>query len=197
MHHIALALSLTLAAAPGAAESAPEPLPPVAAEELLASLQAPVAFEDVRADVADSQLEISFYLPEVGAVSMTFRADDDGAGVGLVKVEDAVVTEVRFVDGAVVSQTSNFATLNPEQAVAVVASLLQVWHDDAVTDALEHDRGLKCWWAGKIAGATMGIAAGAGCGLVAKNPTCIGIGWSVHNTVSGYISDKCNGAQNR
>ena len=51
---------------------------------------------------------------------MTIRADDAGAGIGLVKVEDAVVTEVGFVDGAVVSQASNFATLSTEQAVAVV-----------------------------------------------------------------------------
>ncbi|WAS91083.1 hypothetical protein [Nannocystis punicea] len=81
--------------------------------------------------------------------------------------------------------------------MGLVAGLLQVWHGDAVTDALEDDRGLKCWWAGKIAGATMGVAAAAGCGLVAKNTTCIGIGWGVHSTVSGYISDKCNGAQNK
>lgn len=197
MHHTSLVLSLTLAAAPGAAESAPELLPPAAADEIFADLQARVVIEEVRAGMADSQLEISFYLPEVGAVSMTVRADDDGAGVGLVKVEDAVVTEVGFVDGAVVSQTSDFAILSAEQAVAVVASLLQVWHDDAVTDALEDDRDLKCWWAGKIAGATLGVAAAAGCGLVAKNTKCIGIGWGVHTTVSGYISDKCNGAQNK
>ncbi|PCC73982.1 hypothetical protein SAMN02745121_07730 [Nannocystis exedens] len=148
MHHTALVLSLTLAAAPGAAESAPELLPPVVAEELSATLLAPVVLEDVRADVADSELEIRFYLPEVGAVSMTVRADDAGAGVGLVKVEDAIVTEVDFVDGAVVSQASHFATLSTEHALAVVASLLQVWHDNAVTDALADDRGLKCWWAG-------------------------------------------------
>ncbi|MCY1059426.1 hypothetical protein [Nannocystis sp. SCPEA4] len=128
---------------------------------------------------------------------MTLREDDAGAGVGLVKVEDAVVTEVRFVDGAVSSQTSDFTTLSTGQAVAVVASLLQVWHDDAVTDALEDDRDLKCWWAGKIAGATMGVAAAAGCGLVTKDPTCIGVGYTVHSAVSGYIADKCNGAQNK
>ncbi|MCY0990961.1 hypothetical protein OV203_27700 [Nannocystis sp. ILAH1] len=66
MHHTSLVLSLTLAAAPGAAESAPELTPPAAADELFAHLQAPVIIDDVRADVADSQLEINFYLEEVG-----------------------------------------------------------------------------------------------------------------------------------
>ncbi|MCY0990960.1 hypothetical protein OV203_27695 [Nannocystis sp. ILAH1] len=127
---------------------------------------------------------------------MTVRQDDAGAGVGLVKVEDAVVTEVGFVDGAVVSQSSNFATLSTAQTMAVVASLLQVWHDDAVTLALD-DRDLKCWWVGKIAGSTLGVAVIAGCGLVAKSPTCLGVGGTVHNAVSGYITDKCNGAQNK
>lgn len=196
MHHTALVLSLTLAAAPGAAGSALDLLPPIVAEELFPDLQAPAILEDVRAGVADSRLEISFYLPEVGAVSITIRADDTGAGVGLVKVEDAVVTEVRFVDGAVASQSSDFASLSPVQALAVVASLLQVWHDPAVTLVLD-ERGLKCWWAGKIAGATLGVAAIAGCGLVAKSPTCIGVGGTVQSAVSGYITDKCNGAQNK
>ncbi|MFY0540496.1 hypothetical protein [Nannocystis pusilla] len=146
--------------------------------------------------MADGQLEIRFYLPEVGSVSMTIREDDAGAGVGIVKVEDAVVTEVGFVDGIIVSQASDFAALSNEQAVVVVASLLQVWHEDAVTEALEDDRDFKCWWAGKIAGATIGVAVAAGCGL-AKDPTCIGVGWTVHTTVADYISDKCNGAQNK
>ncbi|MCY1070595.1 hypothetical protein OV090_37990 [Nannocystis sp. RBIL2] len=115
MHHTAIVLSLALAAAPGAAESAAELLPPAAAEELFADLQAPVVLEDVRAGAADSQLEIRFYLPEVGAVSMSIREDDAGAGVGLVKVEDAVVTEVGFVDGAVVSQTSTSPSSAPSR----------------------------------------------------------------------------------
>ena len=195
MHHTPLVLSLTLAAAPGAAESALELPPPAAADELFAHLQAPVIIDDLRAGVADSQLEISFHLEEVGAVSLTVRQDDAGAGVGLVKVEDAVVTEVGFVDGAVVSDSSNFTTLSTAQAMAVVASLLQVWNHDTVTLALD-DRDLKCWWTGKIAGSTLGVAAAAGCGLVAKSPTCVGVYATVQSAVSGYITDKCNGAQN-
>ncbi|MCY1008604.1 hypothetical protein OV079_24185 [Nannocystis pusilla] len=197
MHHTALVLSFTLAAGPGAAEAAPALLPAAAAEELFAELQAPVAIEDVRVGVADSQLEISFYLQAVGAVSLIIREDDAGAGVGLVKVEDAVVTEVGFVDGVVLSQASDFATLSPEQAVAVVASLVQVWYEDAEIGVLEGDRDFKCWWAGKIAGATIGVAAAAGCGLVAKDPKCMGLGWGVHTTIADYVSDKCNGAQNK
>lgn len=127
-------------------------LPVAAVEEFFADLQAPVALEDVRVGVGDEQLEISVYLQEVGAVSISIREDDAGAGVGLVKVEDAVVTEVGSVDGAVLSQTSDFAILSPEQAVVVVASLVQVWQDDAVTEALEDDRDFKCWWAARSPG---------------------------------------------
>lgn len=78
MHHTALVLSLTLAAATGAAESAPEPLTPGAVEALFADLQAPVVLEDVRADLADGGLEIRFTLPEVGAVSVILHEDDAG-----------------------------------------------------------------------------------------------------------------------
>jgi hypothetical protein len=200
MPHSAAVVSLlfTFAAAPVAAESAAVPLPPAADDDFFASLEAPVVLENVRADVADGDLEVSFELQEVGRVSVAvYAAEDEGSGRGVVTVEDEVVTEVGFVDGAVAWETSDFSALSPAQAVAVVAGLLQVWHDDAVTDALADARDLKCWWVGKIAGTTLGLGAFAGCGLAAKNPKCVGVGFGVASAVSGYISDKCNGAQNK
>lgn len=188
MHHTTVAvLCLSLAAAPA---------PATTAEEFFASLQAPVSLEDVAVDVADNQLEIGFSLREVGHVSVAVHAEDDGSGRGLVTVGGAVVAEVGLVDGAVAWEESDFSKLSPAQAQAVAASLLQVWHADAVTAALLDSRDLKCSWAGKIAGATIGIAVFSGCGLVTKNPKCYGWGFGAGSGVAGYITDKCNGAQN-
>lgn len=164
-------------------------------QEFFASLQAPVSLEDVAVDVADNELEISFNLREVGHVSVAAHAEDDGSGRGRVTVGGAVVAEVGFVHGAVAWEESDFSELSPAQAQAVAASLMQIWHEDAVTAALD-SRDLKCWWAGKITGATIGVAVFSGCGLVSKNPKCYGWGIGVGSSVAGYITDKCNGAQN-
>ena len=32
---------------------------------------------------------------------------------------------------------------------------------------------------------------------LATKTKCLGIGWTVHTTIADYISDKCNGAQNK
>ncbi|MDC0669335.1 hypothetical protein [Nannocystis radixulma] len=159
-------------------------------------MQAPVSLEDVAVDVADDELEISFRLREVGPVSVALRAEDDGSGRGLVTVGGAVVAEVGFVDGAVAWQECEFAGLSSVQAQAVAASVVQVWQDDAVMAALDR-WSLKCTWAGQIAESTIGVAVFAGCGLVTKSPKCYGHGFAVQSVVAGYITDKCNGAQNK
>lgn len=191
-----LLFSLVAPAAESAEESPPAPVPPATADEFVARLQAPVALENIRADAADGHLEISFSLREVGDVFVAVYAEDEDSGRGLVTVGDAVVTEIGFVDGAVAWEASDFSALSPAQAHAVVASLLQVWHEEAVMNALLEDRDLKCTLVGKIAGATIGVAVFSGCGLVMKSPKCIGYGYGALHSVSGYISDKCNGAQN-
>lgn len=202
MHYAALvtSLSLSLSAAPEAAESAAHvdvsASMPAAPEDFLASLQAPVTLENVRAEVADGWLDISFHLRDVGNVSVTVLAEEEGSGRGVVMVDYFVVTEVEFTDGAVAREASDFSSLSPAQALTVAAGLVQVWHEDAVTEAL-HDRDLKCTVAGKIAGSTIGLAVFAGCGLATKSPKCYGYGYGVLHTVSGYITNKCNGAQNK
>lgn len=185
MHHTLAVASLFLSLA-----AAPAP-----AEDFFASLQAPVSLEDVAVDVADDELEINFRLRDVGRVAVAVYAEDDGSGRGLVTVGGAVVVEVGFVDGAVAWEESDFSGLSPAQAQAVAASVVQVWQDDAVTAALVR-WSLKCTWAGQIAGSTIGVAVFAGCGLITKSPGCYGHGFAVQSVVAGYITDKCNGAQN-
>lgn len=181
----------------GDRESPSSRVPPAAADDPFPGLQSPVALEDVRAGVLEGRIEINFNLPEVGAVSVTLNAEQEGLGRGLVTVEDAIVTEVGLVDDIVVWETSGLSALSPAQARALVASLIQVWHNDAVTDALGHARDVKCTWAGKVGGSTIGVAVFAGCGLIAKSPKCYGWGFGVGSSVAGYITDKCNGAQNK
>lgn len=189
MHHTVAAASLffflTGARAPAAAP-----------EELFVS-QAPVSLEDVAVDVADDDFEISFSLREVGVVTVVMYVEDDGFGRGRVTVGGVVVAEVGFVDGAVAWEESDFSKLSPAQAQAVAASVVQVWLEDAVTAALLDRWSLKCIWAGQIAGSTIGVAVFAGCGLVTKSPGCYGWGTAVGSGVAGYITDKCNGAQNK
>lgn len=188
MHHtVAVASLFLLAAAPPRAPTA---------EEFFARVQAPVSLDDVAVETAVNGFKISFRLQEVGPVSIIVDADDGGSGRGLVTVRGTVVAEVGFVDGLVVREESDFSALIPAEVQAVVASLLQVWHEDAVRTDLLHSRDLKCWWAGKIAGGTIGLAVFSGCGLVTKSPTCYGWGTGAGAAVAGYITNKCNGAQN-
>ena len=203
MHYKAVLLPLFLSLAASVAQGdEPSPMsvtPTAPTDDFVAGLQAaPVPFENVKVllDVNDEiSLEVSYDLLEVGHVSITVHGEDDGSGHGLVRVGDTVVAEVELVDGAVVWEATDSSTLSPAQAHAAAASIMQVWHEDAVTAALD-SRGLKCWWAGKIAGATIGVAVFGGCGLVTKSPSCYGHGVGVGYGVAGYITAKCNGAQN-
>jgi hypothetical protein len=153
-------------------------------------------------DVADGDLEIAFDLRGVGHVSVAVYTEDEDAGRGLVTVGDAIVAEIGFVDGAVAWQTSDLSTLTPPQLHAVAASIVQVWHEDAVTEALSAAtadvRDLKCNVAGGIAGATASILVGGTCGIIVKKlKLCGNAGTAAYWKVSGYISDKCNGVQNK
>ncbi|MDC0670461.1 hypothetical protein [Nannocystis radixulma] len=203
MHHtIAVAsLFLSLTGASPPAESAPAAVPP-AIDDFVASLEAPVPLESISADVADGILEIDYDVRGVGDVSVAVHTEDEGSGRGLVTVGDAIVAEIGFVDGALAWQTSDLSTLTPPQAHAVAASLVQVWHEDVVTEALSaatvESRDLKCAVAGGIAGATASILVGGTCGIITKKlKFCGNAGTAAYWKVSGYISDKCNGAQNK
>lgn len=206
MHRATLvtSLSLCLAAAPDVAESAQADPAPTTPGEFLDSLQPPVTFEDVRpvVELRDGiNLELSYKLSDVGLISITAHADDGGSGVGLVTVGETVVAELRFVEGAVVWETVDLSALGPAQAHAVAASIMQVWHEDAVREAFTiaavDDRGLKCKVAGSLAGATAGILVGATCGILIKSPTgCGKAAGTAFGYASFFITDKCNGAQN-
>jgi hypothetical protein len=188
MHHI-IAVLLAAAPAPTAAAAA-------TAEEFYASLQAPVSFEGLAVDVAANDLEIRFSLRELGPVSVVVHVEDEGDGRGLVTVGGAVVAEVGFVDGDLAWEKGDFSGLSPVQAHAAAASIVQVWQEEVVTAALNR-WSLKCTWVGQIAGATIGVAVFAGCGLVSKNPGCYGHGLAAQKAVGGYITNKCKGAQNK
>ncbi|MFZ6181270.1 hypothetical protein [Nannocystis pusilla] len=112
-------------------------------------------------------------------------------------VGDAVVAEVRFVDGAVAWEWADLTSLQTSQVHDVLASVVQVWQADMVTEALrEASRGGKCEVAGNIAGASTGTLVGAGCLLLIKKKWCVGAGSFVSKKVTGWITGKCNGAQN-
>ncbi|MBZ5713694.1 hypothetical protein [Nannocystis pusilla] len=203
MHHTVAVASLFLSlAAPPSAESAAAAVPPATVEDFVASLQAPVALDRVDVNVAAGDLEIAFDLREVGHVSVAVYTEDEDAGRGLVTVGDAIVAEVGFVDGAVAWQTSDLSILTPPQLRAVAASIVQVWHEDVVTEALSaatvDGRDLKCTVAGGIAGATASILVSGTCGVITKMlKYCGTAGTAAFWKVSGYISDKCNGAQDK
>jgi hypothetical protein len=196
-------LSLCLAA-PDVAESAQGDFAPTTPEEFLDSLQPPVTFENVRpvVELRDGiHLELDYDLPEVDPISIAAHTDDGGSGVGLVTVGERVVGELRFAEGSVAWATADFSDLSPAQAHAVAASIVQVWHEEAVTEAFTvatvDDRDLKCKVAGSLVGATAGILVGATCGIFLKSPTgCGKAAGTAFGYASFYISDKCNGAQN-
>lgn len=192
-----IALSLFAAPASGAGLAPPD--------EFLDSLQAPVSFTHVRPVVELSggiNLEISYDLPEVDRVSLDVRTDDRGSGLGFVTVDATVVAELRFTEGSLVWRTGNFSALSPSQARAVAASIIQVWDEDAVTEAFAvaaiHDRDLKCLLAGQIAGAVTGVGVFAACELLQKNVVkCGKAGGTVWGYVGFHITNKCNSVQNR
>lgn len=178
------------------------------ADDLLARLEAmPVVLAEVAAvvDLNDGvDLEVNFNLISVGAVTIAAHEDDDGSGHGLVLVGAATVAEFELAGDTIVWETVDLTGFRPEQVEAVAASILQVWREDEVAEALAaapteptEDRSLKCTAAAGIAGATAGILIGATCGIFIKNPvTCGKAGGSAYGAVSHYISNKCNGAQN-
>jgi len=195
-----LFIALSLSAAPG---SSPAPSTP---DEFLDSLQAPVAFENIRpiVELRDGiHLELSYELPEVGPISIGLHTDDGGSGLGLVTVGETVVAELRLAEGSVASETADFSALSPAQAHAVAASLMQVWREDAVTEAFMvatvDDRAKKCWLAGWMAGKVAAVLTAGACGVVA-GPLAAGCGAPAalaDVAVKGYVSNKCNQAQNK
>ncbi|MDC0716625.1 hypothetical protein [Nannocystis bainbridge] len=80
-------------------------------------------------------------------MSIAVNTDDDGSGVGLVTVDEAVVAELRFAEGSAAWETADFSALGPAQAQAVAASIVQVWHEDAVIEAalIGAARGVGSW----------------------------------------------------
>lgn len=156
-------LLLSLFASPVAAESAPAPAPPASVGDFFDSLQAPITLENLRADAEDGYLEISYDLRGVGAVSVAVYSEDEDSGRGHVTVGEAVMVEVGFVDGALAWEWADFAGLGATQAHDVAASVVQVWQEDMLTDALgAASRDGKCDVAGKIAGASTATLVGAG-----------------------------------
>jgi hypothetical protein len=198
MHQTALitSLSLNLVAAPAErgqqVDNEHAPLVAMPDDDFLAGLQAPIPL-DVRHGAA---LDVSYDIGVVGRVSITVDAQDDRSGRGRVMVGDAVVVEVEVIEGAVVSEAVDLSALTPSQVHAVAASVLQVWHEPAVTAVLG-DRAFKCTVAGGIAGATAGVLVFAACGVFIKKPKCVGAGYGAYHKAWGYIADKCNGAQNK
>lgn len=178
------------------------------ADDFLASLkEMGVAHKDVAAavDVNDGvDIEVSYNLRRVGAVSIAAHGDDDGSGHGQVVVGNHIVAEFKLARGTVSWKTVDFTSFRPKQAKAIAASVVQVWHEDVIAEALtgstesSEARSLKCVIAGGIAGATAGILVGATCGIFIKNPvTCGKAGGGAYGYASFYVANKCSGAQNK
>ncbi|MCY1071047.1 hypothetical protein OV090_40270 [Nannocystis sp. RBIL2] len=183
---IPLLIAASLSTAPAASAA------PTTPDEFLDSLQTPVGLENVRPVVE---------LQKVGRVSIAVHTDDDGSGVGLVAVGETVIAELRFAEGSTAWETADFSALNLAQVHGIAASIMQVWHEDAVIEAFTaatvDDRDLKCKVAGSLVGATAGILVGAGCGIFFKSPVgCGKAAGTAFGYASFYITDKCNGAQN-
>ncbi|MCY0989916.1 hypothetical protein OV203_22445 [Nannocystis sp. ILAH1] len=195
---IPLLIAASLSTAPAASAA------PTTPDEFLDSLQTPVGLENVRpvVELGDGiRLEVSYDLQKVGRVSIAVHTDDDGSGVGLVAVGETVIAELRFAEGSTAWETADFSALNLAQVHGIAASIMQVWHEDAVIEAFTaatvDDRDLKCKVAGSLVGATAGILVGAGCGIFFKSPVgCGKAAGTAFGYASFYITDKCNGAQN-
>ncbi|MFY0540490.1 hypothetical protein [Nannocystis pusilla] len=158
-----------LFAAPAATESPPAPVPRATADDFYSGLEAPITLENVRAGAEDGYFEVSFNLREVGAVSITVYWEDEGSGRGHMMVGDSFVAEVSFVDGAVAWEWADLTGLQTNQVHDVLASVVQVWQTNVVTEALGVvSRDGKCEVAGNIAGASTGTLVGAGCLLRSK-----------------------------
>ncbi|WAS95365.1 hypothetical protein [Nannocystis punicea] len=178
--------------------------PPAAADEFLVGLQAPIPLKNVRARLEHDggiELEIDYDLQDIGHVSVALHGAEDGSGLGVVTIANAVVGEVEFAGGEVVWERTDLSALEPAQAQVVGASILQVWDDEHVTEALglvpPDDRDLKCSVASGLAGGTAAVMVASICGVFLKAPSCLGAGYGTFHKVSGYIADKCNGAQNK
>ncbi|MCY1008606.1 hypothetical protein OV079_24195 [Nannocystis pusilla] len=190
-------LFLSLFAAPATAESPPAPVPRATADDFYSGLEAPITQENVRVSAEDGYFEVSFNLREVGRVSITVYWEDEGSGRGHVTVGEAVVAEVSFVDGVLASEWADLTGLQTHQVQDVLASVVQAWQKNGVTEALGVvSRDGKCEVAGNIAGASTGTLVGAGCLLLIKKKWCVGAGSFVSKKVTGWITGKCNGAQN-
>lgn len=194
LSNLALPFSLFVTPVP-----AMQPAPIAPGVDFLGGLQARVALEnlDVSLDLSDGvSLEVEYDLPEVGRVTMDVSGEVDGPGYGAVMLGDAILAEVWFRDGRVAEEATDLAGLRPAQAHAVAASVVQVWEAANFTEALDDSRDLKCTVAGGIAGATAGTLVGGSCFLFFKKKMCGTAGTTVAKYVSGWIADKCNGAQN-
>lgn len=190
LHVITTSLALTCPSIPSGAVSA----------DFHINLEAPVEFRnvDVTLNTSDGiELDVSYELARVGRVLVSLRGDDEGNGFGLVMVEDNVVVEIETVGGVIVSNWGDLTRLRTTQMHDAAAGVVQIWCEEAVVRALEAaPRDGKCKLAGKIAGASTGTLVGAGCYLFVKKKWCTGLGTAVYTEVSGWISAKCDKAQN-
>ncbi|MBZ5710107.1 hypothetical protein [Nannocystis pusilla] len=153
---------------------------------------------EVSLDLSDGvRLEIAYELPAVGLVSLDVSGEEDGPGYGAVMLGDAVLAEVWFRDGHLAAEATDLAGLEPAQALAVAASVAQVWQEANFTGTFDDSRDLKCTVAGGIAGATAATLVGGSCFLLTKKKQCGSAGTFVAQKVFGWITDKCNGAQNK
>ncbi|SFF46939.1 hypothetical protein SAMN02745121_09066 [Nannocystis exedens] len=192
---LAAFLLLSSAAVPRA-----DSVAPMTPEDVILSLDESVPVDAVTATLGLDDgvvLVVDYNLGGVGRVSVMLDTDAAGSGRGLITVREAPVVEVVLQDGAVASQAAEWSALAPSEVRAVAASLVQVWSEVELTAATQGAQDLKCTIAGGLAGAVAGVGVGAACWLLTKADLCVGTGVTITSNVGGYITDKCNGAQNK
>lgn len=194
-----------------ASAASPTPATP---EEFMNRLQAPVDFsaDAVTAAVDLSEgvhIDIAYELAGVGHVRLAAHGELDGQATVILLVDDTSILDFDGESAELSEQawkafnTDYLATLDHEDAVALLSSLVQVWTttevEQALADAAEAapPRTVLCAVAGGLSGGTIGGAAGAGCWWFSKKlKTCKQVLVTVTTSIFSYIKDKCEGAQN-
>lgn len=195
------------------AASAASPVP-ATPDEFLDRLQASMDFSaaavTAAVDLSEGvHIDIAYELAGVGHVRLAAYGELDEQAAVILLVDDTTILDFDGAWNDLPEQiwrafdTDYLATLDPEKAVALFNSLVQVWTttevEQALADAAEAapPRSVLCNVAGGLSGGTIGGAAGAGCWWFSKKlKTCKQVLVTVTTSIFSYIKDKCEGAQN-
>lgn len=170
---------------------------------IAAVLSPPPCMDDVQVYVAldaGVAIDLEFADRAAGRVGFSAHIDEHGDGGALLFVDDAPTLELAFEAGEIAS-ILQAAPLGKGESRRIGEGILELWRGQCLEDALENaadGNRWKCWLAGAIAGKVAGVLAAGACGAVAGPLAagCAAPAALADVTVSGYVSNKCNQAQN-